>query len=180
MSQQSNHWFIMYFFIVKSKYYTMHIIYPALILVDEDITIYLGHKDRMNIIFEEAYSGLDVSVDGYCTSYCVVCNYVFHILVRFVFLCIVYNKHVHNTRIIYINTFSIQALIFKTTATKHMVSSPFLSRNSIAVECNSDQQSFKHTNSGHRNSAFVNQVYNIFILYTITTNSFNTRCLYYR
>lgn len=156
----------------------MYIIYPALILVDEDITIYLGHKDRMNIIFEEAYSGLDVSVDGYCTSYCVLCNYVFHILVRFVFLCIVYNKHVHNTRIIYINTFSIQALIFKTTATKHIVSSLFY--HGIAVECNSDQQSFKHTNLGHRNSSFVNHVYNIFILYTIATNSFNARCLCYR
>jgi len=151
----------------------MYIIYPALILVDEDITIYLGHKDRMNIIFEEAYSGLDVSVDGYCTSYCVLCNYVFHILVRFVF-CVLFtiNMYIIQELFISFQYFSIQALIFKTTATKHMVSSPFLSRNSIAVECNSDQQSFKHTNSGHRNSAFVNQVYNIFILYTITTNSF--------
>jgi len=28
--------------------------------------LFLEHKDTMNLIFKEAYSGIDIGVDGYC------------------------------------------------------------------------------------------------------------------
>jgi len=68
-------YFTYVFFIVKSKYYAIYVIHPALISVVVFLIIFLRHSSPITLIFKKAYSGLDIRIGGFVliTVFCTYC-----------------------------------------------------------------------------------------------------------